>query len=200
LLRNAGEVDEAVLEIARRRWPLHKWNRYKNWDSTFLDFEGVSTILDVGCRTSHPLEIASFLKVQGRKVGVDIEATYDGWEIPDGCEFVLAPAEALPFHDATFDMVTCISVIEHGVDIPRFVKEMHRVLNPGGRFVITFDFWPGVEGALDFLDVSEMVEVIHELGCVVEPLDWSLKDRVIDDLFTVGAIRGVKRILRLTPD
>lgn len=48
------------------------------------------------------------------------------------------------FPDATFDLVTCISVLEH---IPpphdrRALRELLRVLKPGGLFVLTLDFQP----------------------------------------------------------
>ena len=51
----------------------------------------------------------------------------------------------LPFFDATFDCVLCISVIE-GIlrrDRPRFWAESRRVLRPGRSLLLTFDFGPG---------------------------------------------------------
>jgi 2-polyprenyl-3-methyl-5-hydroxy-6-metoxy-1,4-benzoquinol methylase len=41
-----------------------------------------------------------------------------------------------------FHAVTCISVIEHGVNLGDFLAEMHRILKPGGLLLISTDFWP----------------------------------------------------------
>jgi ubiquinone/menaquinone biosynthesis C-methylase UbiE len=45
--------------------------------------------------------------------------------------------EDLGFDDATFDTVTCIEVLEHVRSVPATVAEVHRVLRPGGAFLVT---------------------------------------------------------------
>ncbi len=55
-------------------------------------------------------------------------------------EIQCAPAnfhEPLPFADQAFDFVVSIEVIEHVENQFHFVQEMHRLLKPGGRAVIT---------------------------------------------------------------
>jgi len=46
-----------------------------------------------------------------------------------------APAEDLPFDDATFDTVVSTLVLCGVDDQPRALRELHRVLRPGGRLV-----------------------------------------------------------------
>ena len=48
----------------------------------------------------------------------------------------VAPCEALPFPDGTFDSVTIAFGIRNVVDRLQGLKEMQRVLKPGGRAVI----------------------------------------------------------------
>ena len=43
--------------------------------------------------------------------------------------------EVLPFSNDFFDAVTCIAVIEHVYDIFSLVREMYRVLKPGGYII-----------------------------------------------------------------
>jgi 2-polyprenyl-6-hydroxyphenyl methylase/3-demethylubiquinone-9 3-methyltransferase len=43
-------------------------------------------------------------------------------------------AESLPFPDRHFDVVLATSVMEHVVDLPCALREIHRVLRPGGVF------------------------------------------------------------------
>jgi ubiquinone/menaquinone biosynthesis C-methylase UbiE len=45
-------------------------------------------------------------------------------------------AEALPFGDHSFDLVTCRIAPHHFLDITHFLSETARVLKPGGRFVL----------------------------------------------------------------
>ncbi|HYF76737.1 MAG TPA: class I SAM-dependent methyltransferase [Symbiobacteriaceae bacterium] len=45
-------------------------------------------------------------------------------------------AEALPFADATFDVVTCRIAAHHFPEVHRFCAEAYRVLKPGGRLVV----------------------------------------------------------------
>jgi methionine biosynthesis protein MetW len=43
----------------------------------------------------------------------------------------------LPFADASFDVVTCLDVIEHIFDPFFLLKEINRVLKPGGELILT---------------------------------------------------------------
>jgi ubiquinone/menaquinone biosynthesis C-methylase UbiE len=46
------------------------------------------------------------------------------------------PAEAFPYPDGTFDLVTCRVAAHHFSDPPAFVRETARVLKPGGAFLL----------------------------------------------------------------
>jgi SAM-dependent methyltransferase len=50
-----------------------------------------------------------------------------------------ANLESLPFRDAEFDLVLSTQVIEHVLDAPAAVRELARVLRPGGALVISTD-------------------------------------------------------------
>jgi SAM-dependent methyltransferase len=45
--------------------------------------------------------------------------------------------EALPFTDGSFDLVICWDVVEHVQDPEQLVRELARVLRPGGRALVT---------------------------------------------------------------
>ena len=53
-----------------------------------------------------------------------------------------ADAEALPFEDARFDLVTSRIAPHHFPDVPRFVREVRRVLKPGGTFALVDNISP----------------------------------------------------------
>ena len=44
------------------------------------------------------------------------------------------------FNDKTFDAVTCLSVVEHGVDLKLYFKEMSRILKPNGILITSTDY------------------------------------------------------------
>jgi len=49
-------------------------------------------------------------------------------------KFLIADAQAIPFHDNEFDIVIANHMLYHVLDINLAVSEMHRILKPGGLF------------------------------------------------------------------
>ena len=60
-------------------------------------------------------------------------------------ETAIADAEALPFPDAGFDLVTCRIAPHHFPNIAMFLSESHRVLKPGGIFALVDNVSPDPE-------------------------------------------------------
>jgi SAM-dependent methyltransferase len=58
---------------------------------------------------------------------------------PSRVEFRTADLHELPYEPAEFDLVYCVSVLEHTDRYPAIVDEFHRVLRPCGRLVVTVD-------------------------------------------------------------
>jgi len=96
--------------------------------------------LDVGCGHSIVPDWAMSLEEQERLVhragflvGVDVD---DGIARHRLLTYrVKAIGGQLPFKDGTFDLVTANMVIEHVVDPVNFLKDISRVLRPGGHFL-----------------------------------------------------------------
>ena len=51
-------------------------------------------------------------------------------------EFVKGDAEDMSFDDGDFDIVTCRIAPHHFPNIKKFISEVHRVLKPGGQFLL----------------------------------------------------------------
>lgn len=69
----------------------------------------------------------------------------------DHVRFVPGEAENLPFEDGAFDLVTARHAPHHFRDAARFLSEVHRVLRPGGRFVMADGISPNAESS-DWID------------------------------------------------
>ncbi len=69
-------------------------------------------------------------------------------------ETAIADAEALPFPDATFDLVTCRIAPHHFPDVAGFVGEVRRVLKVGGLFALVDNVSPDAEILSDFSSVE----------------------------------------------
>lgn len=65
-------------------------------------------------------------------------------------ETARADAEALPFPQASFDLVTCRIAAHHFPDVPTFVAEVWRVLKAGGTFALVDNISPDAESTPGF--------------------------------------------------
>jgi SAM-dependent methyltransferase len=100
-------------------------------------------LLDIG--SGRRAEFATLMCARGLEVtAVDARADVGEDALPSSrVRFVQADARELPFEDASFERVTAISTIEHVEDgDDRLVRELARMLAPGGRLVITVPFNP----------------------------------------------------------
>jgi SAM-dependent methyltransferase len=130
-------------------------------------------ILDVGCGTGANLLL---LSQYGDAEGVDISDDALAFCHERGLEKVKSgSAEQLPYDDESFDLVTALDVVEHLDDDLAGLKEMRRVLRPGGRallFVPTFMFLWGLQDDVSHhrrrYRLPELKRVMVEAGLEVE--------------------------------
>ena len=109
-----------------------------------------ATVLDAGCGTGANL---LWLRARGaHAVGIDLAPQAIAACIARGLTCVTrGSADALPFADATFEVVTCLDVLYHlGVrDDVGALREIRRVLRPGGVALIRVPAIPALYGAHD---------------------------------------------------
>ena len=130
-------------------------------------------ILDVGCGTGANLEMLSEF---GEAAGVDVSPEALSFCQARGLVKVkLGAAEALPYDDTSFDLATGLDVVEHLDDDLAGLKEMRRVLRPGGRallFVPAFMFLWGVQDDISNhrrrYTLKQLKDVVRKAGFEVE--------------------------------
>jgi len=100
-------------------------------------------VLDIACGTGEPaISIAAKLEGTGEVIAIDISP--EPLKVAEeraakrgltNIGFRLADAHQLPFDDTSFDRVTSRLGLMFFSDLPNCLREVHRVLKPGGRFV-----------------------------------------------------------------
>jgi ubiquinone/menaquinone biosynthesis C-methylase UbiE len=90
-------------------------------------------LLEIGCGEGILLEV-----LQAReKFAVDISTTaLKKTNARTGANCAVAIAEMLPYPTASFDLVVSVGVMEHFLDEDQANREIHRVLKPGGHYLV----------------------------------------------------------------
>ena len=115
------------------------------WGFTHLSFRGDEDVLDCGCGGGANLAQLLRLLPEGRVTGLDYSplsvekarevnrAAIDAGR----CTVVQGNVLELPFESSSFDAVTAFETVYFWPELVRCFAEIHRVLKPGGVFMIT---------------------------------------------------------------
>ena len=119
----------------------------KSWDVLLTlrlienSIEISAPVLDIGCYASEAivaLHRLGYLNLTGVDLNVDLKRM----PYANSIRYVQADFLHTEFPDSSFQVITSISVIEHGYQGPALLSEMSRLLKPGGYFIASFDYWP----------------------------------------------------------
>jgi SAM-dependent methyltransferase len=155
----ADDWNWAERAAAWRRWhPIltEWWRSLTDLIVERADIRPGMAVLDLASGTGEPaLTIAPLVGPEGSVTATDvipemvaIAADHAAEAGRTNMHFREADAEALPFADASFDRVTCRLGVMYFPEVPRALREVRRVLRPGGRAV--FVTW-GPQEHIDYL-------------------------------------------------
>lgn len=99
-----------------------------------------TTLLDYGCGTGFLLKHIQEKSPKLTLIGADISS--EGLKrakknIPEARFIQLKENEPISLKDNSIDFITCLDVIEHVYDVEPFIENLHRVLRPKGKMVIS---------------------------------------------------------------
>ncbi len=96
-------------------------------------------VLDMGCFNSEVLYALHALGYRDVH-GCDLNPLSRWMPYWTSIRYHVADLTKTPFPDGRFGVLTCLSVIEHGVPLDAMVAEVARLLRPGGLFLFSTDF------------------------------------------------------------
>ncbi|GAB4237085.1 MAG: hypothetical protein Kow00121_64230 [Elainellaceae cyanobacterium] len=142
VLQNWQEVNTATLSLQNQNLPTHITIQ-KNWDQALLyqllmQQGKQSRILDLGCGdccTLNFLAAIGFTNLHGIDLNIKSPAAPIPYQLHQG------DMTKTLFSNGFFDILTSISVIEHGVNLDAFFQEANRLLKPEGLLFVTTDYW-----------------------------------------------------------
>lgn len=151
LIKKGASALESPFRSLLRRFGLVRGvvlgDNVKSWDVletlNFIELHAQQNepILDIGCYAS---EIIAALHKSGytNLTGADLNPDLKQMPYQDTIRYETTNFMQTPFAAASFKAITAISVIEHGFDGQALLKEMSRLLQLGGYFIASFDYWP----------------------------------------------------------
>ncbi|MFI2431890.1 class I SAM-dependent methyltransferase [Streptomyces sp. NPDC018693] len=175
-----------------------------------VDLSPGTHVLDLACGTGFVARAAAALAgPTGHVAAADINeamlklAAARAPRLYPDIEFTQAPADALPYEDASFDAVICNQGAQFFPDLDAAVAETARVLRPGGRLALTV--WAAPDRSPYF---AAQHEVIKEYGspqdtetftaafsCDTDRLTQALTRAGLDDI----TVRQITREVRTPP-
>jgi SAM-dependent methyltransferase len=138
-------------------WSMnHSHSALTDWGLGHATIGKGFTILDVGCGGGRTIQKLAAIAAEGTVFGVDISAgsvdasRANNLRLVDAgrVEIRHASVSRLPFPDATFDLVTAVETHYYWPDPPHDLREVLRVVKPGGRVALIAESYR--TGTVDF--------------------------------------------------
>jgi ubiquinone/menaquinone biosynthesis C-methylase UbiE len=117
------------------------------FDFNRININPEGTMLDLGCGEGRHIfgvmEKFPDLKCIGLDPHIEsLDKAFEGLKFLESISntktnFLSGSAYSLPFSDDSFDLVVCSEVLEHLHDYKDAIKEINRVLKPGGQFLVS---------------------------------------------------------------
>jgi SAM-dependent methyltransferase len=134
---------------------------------------GALRILDAGCGGGRVLSDLSGL---GDAIGLEPSETSRAKALSRGAaEVVDGTLEGLPFDDDSFELATCLDVLEHTDDDRPALRELHRVVRSGGGLVVTVPAHPRLWSRHDDLNHHRRRYTRTSLAAAATETGWRVE-------------------------
>lgn len=186
VLKDLSQVERSVQECQAEGLDLFS-DRPKNWDS-LLAYQSIKAECQKG---AHVFDAGGeYYSVIGPWLAkhhqADVTVANLAFTDPKQVDSVLyehGNIEHLAYRDESFDAMTCLSVLEHGVNLKHFFSEAYRLLKPGGLLIVSVDYEKekiDCSGIMAFgvpmvifsaNETDEMLNIASDEGFIVPTID-----------------------------
>jgi len=148
-----------------------------DWGLTHISIGNHDTILDVGCGGGRTIHKLAAVAREGKIYGIDFSEdsvatarrTNQQWIEMGRVDIRQGPVSHLPFSDQTFDFVTAVETHYYWPDLHADMREVLRVLKPGGTLLIIAEAYKG--GKYD-----ELLQKLEKFGKIVNYAHLSVNE------------------------
>jgi SAM-dependent methyltransferase len=135
-------------------WNMNsRHSKVTDWGLSHISIEKDATVLDVGCGGGRTVSKLAAAATQGKVYGIDYSSesvaianrTNRLWIDMARVEIREASVSQLPFPAGTFDLVTAVETHFWWPDLPADMREVLRVLKPGGTLIIIAEIYRGAK-------------------------------------------------------
>ena len=200
------------LQLFKHHWPIKSWDTYK-MIKIISGAKRESFVLDVGCYESPILPMLKrlgFFNLYGCDLVLKSDSNskfnnmssfvyHEDYEPiaemynDKSYQLSIRNLEDTNYSDQMFDYVTSLSVIEHGINIEKYFREMSRIIKNNGYLLTSTDYWPDKlvnnknvlsKGTPDNIfsrdEIENLVVIAEKNGLkLIEPIDFEYKDKVV---------------------
>jgi len=147
----------------RGRFILWKMNRghsnMTDWGLSHVSIKKDDTILDIGCGGGRTVSKLAARASEGHVYGIDYSPDSVAASQKTNARAIAAgrikiqqgSVSRLPFADNTFDFITAVETHFFWPDLPSDMREVFRVLKPGGSFIVIVEVYKGANKMLERL-------------------------------------------------
>jgi SAM-dependent methyltransferase len=126
---------KATLSVDEHHWWYRGRRRVIRAELDRLPLPAAARVLDAGCGSGRTMaELVDYGEVSGIELNADAAALAHDRGLG---EVHIGRLEELPWDEATFDLITCLDVIEHVSDDVAALVELRRVARPGAFLLVT---------------------------------------------------------------
>ena len=161
-----------MLALDERHWWYRGRRRMLDALLAGLDLRGQARVLDAGCGSGRTLDQLARL---GDAHGVELNPIALSAARARGHDVREASVEAIPHEEASFELVTCLDVIEHTDDDVVALRELRRVTRPGGRLVVSVPAHPRLWSRHDEVNGHRRRYTRRTLRAAADAAGWQVE-------------------------
>lgn len=161
------------------------------------------TAIDVGCGEGY---MVSLLPKAKKIIGFDIsnvalERARSILNNRNDVEFIKGDGQNIQLDDNLFNVAICSEMLEHTPEPERAISELHRILKPGGRLIVSIPDEKRIKRIMNILKLLKIDRFLHAAR-KQETYEWHLHEfdmnvlkSISDEYFFIKKVRRIPMII-----